>query len=82
MPAVQADLAGADACVVSSWDWQRSNDIADGRAVAMARTHGNRGWPDSKGMIRSFGENRICSAPACRTRLSRQQPGRLVLRPP
>jgi len=43
-------------------------------AVAMARTHSNRGWPDGKRMIRSFGENRICVARECRTRLSRYNP--------
>lgn len=46
----------------------------DERAVAMARLRSNRGWPDSKRMIPSFGENRICAAPECRTRLSRYNP--------
>jgi hypothetical protein len=40
----------------------------------MARTRSNQGWLDSKAMIRSFGENRICSAPECLTRLSRYNP--------
>jgi hypothetical protein len=40
----------------------------------MARTHSNRGWPDGKRMIRSFGESRICAAPGCLTRLSRYNP--------
>jgi hypothetical protein len=40
----------------------------------MARTYSNRGWPDAKRMIRSFGENRICAARACLTKLSRYNP--------
>jgi hypothetical protein len=40
----------------------------------MARTHSDRGWPDPKRMIRSFGEDRVCSSPDCRTKLSRYNP--------
>jgi hypothetical protein len=40
----------------------------------MARISSNRGWPGSKRIIRSFGENRICAARECPTRLSRYNP--------
>lgn len=40
----------------------------------MARTHSNRGWPDGKRLIRSFGENRVCAAQSCQTKLSRYNP--------
>jgi hypothetical protein len=40
----------------------------------MVRRHSNRGWIDGKRMIRSFGENRICAAGNCETRLSRYNP--------
>ncbi|HZD70974.1 MAG TPA: hypothetical protein VFA45_19380 [Actinomycetes bacterium] len=40
----------------------------------MARTYSNRGWPDGKRVIRSFGDNRVCAARECRTRLSRYNP--------
>jgi hypothetical protein len=40
----------------------------------MVRKHSNRGWIDGKRMIRSFGENRICAAGSCNTRLSRYNP--------
>jgi hypothetical protein len=49
------------------------NTAVEERAVAMARTNSNKG-SDSKRMTRSFGENRICAAPECRTRLSRYNP--------
>jgi hypothetical protein len=42
--------------------------------VVMARSYSNRGWPDSKRIIRSFGDNRICAARRCATRLSRYNP--------
>jgi hypothetical protein len=44
------------------------------RTVVMARSYGNRGWPDGKRIIRSFGENRTCAARRCATRLSRYNP--------
>jgi hypothetical protein len=40
----------------------------------MARKHSNLGWSGGKQLIRSFGENRVCAAPACTTRLSRYNP--------
>jgi hypothetical protein len=40
----------------------------------MARRHSNRGWTEGKRMIRSFGDNRICTAAGCETRLSRYNP--------
>jgi hypothetical protein len=46
----------------------------------MARAHGrrgwqaNRGWPSRERVIRSFGEDRVCAARACVTRLSRYNP--------
>ncbi len=73
MPAVRADLAGATgARVVVGGNAQ--NGIATVRTVAMARSYSNRGWPDGKRMIRSFGDNRICAARRCATRLSRYNP--------
>ena len=40
----------------------------------MASRYGNRRWPDGKRMIRSFGDNRICAAQRCPTKLSRYNP--------
>jgi hypothetical protein len=40
----------------------------------MARIYSNRGWPDGERLIRSFGENRVCAARECQTRLSRYNP--------
>jgi hypothetical protein len=46
----------------------------------MARSHGSRslhasrGWPFSERTIRSFGEDRVCAAGTCATRLSRYNP--------
>jgi hypothetical protein len=40
----------------------------------MAKTYSNRGWSEGKRMIRSFGEDRICAARRCTTRLSRYNP--------
>jgi hypothetical protein len=40
----------------------------------MARIHSNRGWPDGKRAVRSFGDNRICAARSCQTKLSRYNP--------
>jgi hypothetical protein len=54
--------------------WQRPNGVVTVRTVAMVRSYSNRGWPDSKRIIRSFGDNRICAARRCATRLSRYNP--------
>jgi hypothetical protein len=40
----------------------------------MAKTRGNAGWVDGKRLIPSFGENRVCAAPSCTTKLSRYNP--------
>jgi hypothetical protein len=46
----------------------------------MAKTHSSRGrhtsggWPFSERRIRSFGEDRVCAAGTCATRLSRYNP--------
>jgi hypothetical protein len=40
----------------------------------MTKKNRNGGLPDSRGSVRSFGENRICVAPDCRTKLSRYNP--------
>jgi hypothetical protein len=40
----------------------------------MARRQSNRGLPEPKRVIRSFGEDRVCSARDCRTKLSRYNP--------
>jgi hypothetical protein len=70
VPAVRADLAGAaGARVVVT-----PSGAVTVRTVAMARSYSNRGWPDSKRIIRSFGDNRICAARRCATRLSRYNP--------
>jgi hypothetical protein len=44
------------------------------RAVAMARIQKNRGIPDGKRAIRSFGNDRVCAARSCQTKLSRYNP--------
>jgi hypothetical protein len=40
----------------------------------MARTYSNRGWPDGKRRVRSFGDDRVCAAADCETKLSRYNP--------
>jgi hypothetical protein len=56
------------------------DDVVTVGSVAMARSkssrgwHANRGWPANERTIRSFGENRVCAARACVTRLSRYNP--------
>ncbi len=40
----------------------------------MARRPGNRGWTEGKRVIRSFGDDRICAAQGCDTKLSRYNP--------
>jgi hypothetical protein len=40
----------------------------------MARTHSNPGWIGGRQLIRSFGENRVCAAAGCTTKLSRYNP--------
>jgi hypothetical protein len=44
------------------------------RAVAMARIQKNRGIPEGKRAIRSFGDDRVCAARSCQTKLSRYNP--------
>ncbi len=40
----------------------------------MARIQKNRGIPDGKRAIRSFGDDRVCAARSCQTKLSRYNP--------
>jgi hypothetical protein len=57
----------------SSWA-ATPNGAMTVRTVVMARSYSNRGWPEGKRIIRSFGENRTCAARHCATRLSRYNP--------